>query len=94
MQAKETAQNARRKMGNYLDNENQDSAANLPEMRQRLQERLQVLQTEEPHAVKPLSLLEKVAGVTGLEPAASGVTGQRSNQLSYTPAFAFKHDKM
>ncbi len=30
--------------------------------------------------------LEKVAGVTGLEPAASGVTGQRSNQLSYTPA--------
>jgi hypothetical protein len=28
----------------------------------------------------------KMAGVTGLEPAASGVTGQRSNQLSYTPA--------
>ena len=28
---------------------------------------------------------KKVAGVTGLEPAASGVTGQRSNQLSYTP---------
>jgi hypothetical protein len=27
-----------------------------------------------------------VAGVTGLEPAASGVTGQRSNRLSYTPA--------
>jgi hypothetical protein len=26
-----------------------------------------------------------VAGVTGLEPAASGVTGQRSNRLSYTP---------
>ena len=31
-------------------------------------------------------LLEEVAGVTGLEPAASGVTGRRSNQLSYTPA--------
>ena len=31
-------------------------------------------------------LLETVmAGVTGLEPAASGVTGRRSNQLSYTP---------
>ena len=31
-------------------------------------------------------LLNKlVAGVTGLEPAASGVTGRRSNQLSYTP---------
>ena len=25
-----------------------------------------------------------MAGVTGLEPAASGVTGRRSNQLSYT----------
>ena len=28
---------------------------------------------------------KRQAGVTGLEPAASGVTGQRSNQLSYTP---------
>src|SRR5512144_742881 len=27
----------------------------------------------------------EVAGVTGLEPAASGVTGRRSNRLSYTP---------
>ena len=32
-----------------------------------------------------LIVIEIVAGVTGLEPAASGVTGQRSNQLSYTP---------
>ena len=32
-----------------------------------------------------LKIVEKVAGVTGLEPAASGVTGRRSNQLSYTP---------
>ena len=28
----------------------------------------------------------KMAGVTGLEPATSGVTGRRSNQLSYTPS--------
>ena len=27
----------------------------------------------------------KMAGVTGLEPATSCVTGRRSNQLSYTP---------
>jgi hypothetical protein len=27
------------------------------------------------------------AGATGLEPAASGVTGRRSNQLSYAPAW-------
>ena len=27
-----------------------------------------------------------MAGATGLEPAASGVTGRRSNQLSYAPA--------
>ncbi len=29
-----------------------------------------------------------MAGVTGLEPATSGVTGRRSNQLSYTPRSA------
>ena len=27
----------------------------------------------------------RVAGSTGLEPAASGVTGRRSNQLNYDP---------
>ena len=39
--------------------------------------------------IKPINhinhMLFVVAGVTGLEPAASGVTGRRSNQLSYTP---------
>jgi hypothetical protein len=30
--------------------------------------------------------LESVAGWTGLEPAASGVTGRRSNQLNYHPS--------
>ncbi len=32
-----------------------------------------------------------MAGVTGLEPAASGVTGRRSNQLSYTPCESRSH---
>ncbi len=30
--------------------------------------------------------MDEMAGVTGLEPATSGVTGRHSNQLSYTPA--------
>ena len=29
----------------------------------------------------------KVAGTTGLEPATSDVTGRRSNQLNYVPAW-------
>jgi hypothetical protein len=28
---------------------------------------------------------KRLTGATGLEPAASGVTGRRSNQLSYAP---------
>jgi hypothetical protein len=32
-----------------------------------------------------LELSEMLAGSTGLEPAASGVTGRRSNQLNYDP---------
>ena len=32
-----------------------------------------------------VSALECMAGTTGLEPATSAVTGQRSNQLSYVP---------
>lgn len=35
-------------------------------------------------------LSEEVAGVTGLEPATSGVTGRHSNQLSYTPAGPYR----
>ena len=31
--------------------------------------------------------VEKLAGATGLEPAASCVTGRRSNQLNYAPAY-------
>ena len=35
--------------------------------------------------------LECMAGTTGLEPATSAVTGQRSNQLSYVPSlFSWK----
>ena len=33
-----------------------------------------------------LHRIRKMAGVAGLEPVTSAVTGQRSNQLSYTPA--------
>ena len=32
---------------------------------------------------------KELAGTTGLEPAASAVTGQRSNQLNYVPYFVF-----
>jgi hypothetical protein len=34
---------------------------------------------------KLLILNKMLAGSTGLEPAASGVTGRRSNQLNYDP---------
>ena len=33
--------------------------------------------------------LRDMAGTTGLEPAASAVTGQRSNQLNYVPNLLF-----
>ena len=42
------------------------------------------------HATRPHGATESeatIAGATGLEPAASGVTGRRSNQLSYAPAW-------
>jgi hypothetical protein len=35
-----------------------------------------------------------MAGVTGLEPATSGVTGRRSNQLSYTPLYGGGKNKI
>lgn len=32
-----------------------------------------------------------MAGLTGLEPAASDVTGQRSDRLSYNPMMSMRH---
>ena len=67
-------------MESYLDEEQEDSFSNPLEVRQ-------VRQTEQPHTVKPLTLLEEVAGVAGLEPAVSGVIGpkkiQKSQQLAH-----------
>ena len=37
----------------------------------------------------PSMLPKRMAGTTGLEPAASAVTGQRSNQLNYVPNLLF-----
>ena len=40
-------------------------------------------------AINSKTILECMAGTTGLEPATSAVTGQRSNQLSYVPSLLF-----
>ena len=37
------------------------------------------------HSLSQLDRARGMAGVAGLEPVTSAVTGQRSNQLSYTP---------
>src|ERR1039458_5409950 len=44
------------------------------------------IRNQESHSLR--KRLKRMAGSTGLEPAASAVTGQRSNQLNYDPACA------
>ncbi len=39
-------------------------------------------------SIRSVSHLESMAGTTGLEPATSAVTGQRSDQLSYVPTLS------
>ena len=45
-----------------------------------------LLRTREP-ALNLRQALYILAGATGLEPATSGVTGRRSNQLNYAPLY-------
>ena len=54
--------------------------------RVRIKQPVEHLHGTEDNKKMDLQLLEGMAGTTGLEPAASAVTGQRSNQLSYAPA--------
>ena len=42
--------------------------------------------TTYPRSAQVILRSREEAGATGLEPAASGVTGRRSNQLNYAPA--------
>jgi hypothetical protein len=38
-----------------------------------------------------VALVCEMAGLTGLEPVISGVTGQRSNQLNHSPEEKVRH---
>jgi hypothetical protein len=42
----------------------------------------------------PAKLFKGMAGTTGLEPAASAVTGQRSNQLNYVPGIDDRNSEL
>ena len=55
-------------------------------MRKRLGFVGKFVEKAEPPGKDSLQVFEKLAGTTGLEPATSAVTGQRSNQLNYVPA--------
>ena len=46
---------------------------------------LERLDLETGHPGQRPNAMRELAGWTGLEPAASGVTGRRSNQLNYHP---------
>jgi hypothetical protein len=72
------------------------SAAPKPSCRDDFEEQKELEETSrkarnscrsETHAIEGgiFQTLSRMAGTTGLEPAASAVTGQRSNQLNYVP---------
>ena len=44
-----------------------------------------MLETADSLSARLQTSVTELAGSTGLEPAASGVTGRRSNQLNYDP---------